>query len=258
MNKKWLLISILVFTIIIIGLILIFNRDIRYNKLIVNESKWNNIISNRKSSTSISLENIKFNDYNLLIDEENSILYYSITESSKKYNPIVNYKASNKKIKIAVNEQITEEKIEQRKELKVIIYDENNYRIYTLVITNYPMLNIVYNGELNTKNRIDIKLELFDNYINSPQRLLKSKGRFKIIEDNKEYRFSLIKESLGHNERENHISIFGMEKYDEYTLKIVENYNESEKYVNLFINNKYVGLYLLSSERRADRIERNK
>ena len=259
MNKKWLLISILGISVLTIIIILVLTHKTKYNKLIVSEEKWNNIISDRINSTSIELESIKFNDYNLLIDNENSIIYYSVVNTKNKYNPSIKY-STNKKTSIVINDSITDEKLEQTGVLKIMIYNDNEYRIYTLVATNYPILNMIYNENTNNKTKIPIEIELFDNHIDSPQRIVKSTGKLRVINENREYSFSLIKESLGHNKRENHISIFGMGKRNEYVIKKVNNTNMNEKYVQVFINNKYNGLYSFGpkDERRIDNFERNR
>lgn len=245
MNKKWILLIVSVLTLIFITVILILTSSTRYNKLVISEKKWNNIISNKNMSTNIKLENIEFNDYNLLIDEENSIIYYSVVDSNKKYNPSIKYTINSGKFKIAFNTKITDEKLNNNDALKLIIYDKDNYRVYSLVATNYPILNINYKEQNNDQKRIPIELELFDNHIDSQNRVLKSLGKLKIIEENNEYSLSLMQESLGHNMRENHMSIFGMEKHNNYTLKLAENVTDEGKYIQLFINNKYVGIYSL-------------
>lgn len=258
MNKKILLGIILGITSLIIILIIVFKIKIRYNKLIISEDKWNNIISNREMSTSISLEKIEFNDYELIIDNENNVIYYSIVNSSNKYNPSVSYD-TNKKVSIAINDNISDDKLDQTDDLKIMIYNDKEYRIYSLVVTNYPTLNVIYEKSDDIKNKAIIKLELFDNHVDSPQRIIKSDGKFRIIEKDKKYSFSLFKESLGNNKRENHISIFGMEKRDEYIITKVDNTDSPEKYVLVFVNNKYIGLYSFGpKEKEVNRFERNK
>ena len=258
MNKKWLLGIILVLTCLAITIILVLNSNTRYNKLVVNEKKWNSIISNRTESTSIKIDNIKFNDYNLIIDENNSVIYYSVVNSSKKFNPSIKYKTNNK-ASIAINDKISDEKLEQTDSLKIMIYNEKEYRIYTLVATNYPTLNVVYKNNNDINRKVPIELELFDNHIDSPQRFIKSDGKFRIIEEDNLYSFSLFKQSPGDNKRENHISIFGMEQRDEYLLKKVNKTEEQGRYIKLFINNKYIGLYSLDpKEGGIDPFERNR
>jgi len=260
MKKNKLLGIILALTIIFIVIILVLTYSTKYNKLITSNDKWNDIINNRNISTNINLESIEFNDYNLLIDEKNSIIYYSVVDVKSKYNPSVKYTANDNRVKIAFNKEINDEVLEDTNTLKVIIYDDNSYRIYTLVATQYPILNVIYNGEYDNRKKMNIKLEIFDNYVNSPNKVLKSDGELRVIEEDKEYVFSLMKESMGHNERENHISIFGMEKQNEYLMKATDTTDKKAKYVQFFINNEYKGLYIFdhSRERRIDNFERNR
>ncbi len=253
MTRKKLLIIILVLTLLSTGTILLLKSNTKYNKLVITEDKWNSIINTRNINTSISFENLEFNDYNLLIDNENSIIYYSIVDSSKKYNPSIKY-LTNKKVHIAINSNITDDKLEDSSALKIMLYTAKEYRIYSLVLTKYPILNINYSND----NMKDVMIEIFDNDPSSPQRVIKSQGRFKRL-DSKTYSFELFKESLGNNKRKNHISIFGMEKRDEYLIKKVEQINNNDKYALVFINNKNIGLYSLGpKERSVDIFARNK
>ena len=259
MNKKILLTIILIITIFIIIIIFMTNKGNNYNKLVISNDKWQNIIKERKINSNLKIDSITFNYNSLLIDEDNSIIYYSVVDTSNKYNPYVSYTLNNKKIKMAFNNTLSDDLLEDNSSLKVIIYDDSTYHIYNLVLTKYPLLNINYKDE-NIKNKVDVELELFDNYINSTKRLIKSNGKLKIINDN-EYRFSLKKESLGKNQRNNYISIFGMEKQKEYILKKTNlNSQDNEKYVRFFINNKYIGLFSIepNKERSVDIYEQNK
>lgn len=260
MKKIWLLGIILVFTIIPIAVILIIklNRT-NYSKLIINEDKWNSIIDSRKESTSIYFQNLEFNDYNLIIDNDNSTIYYSIVENSNNYNPSIKFN-TNENVSIAINKEITNNLLDNSEELKIMIYNDNEYHIYKLVVTNYPIINITYDTNQNNKTKINVDIQLFDNHVNSPQRLVKSKGVLRIIEENNIYNISLIKESLGNNKRENHISIFGMEKRDDYIIKKEEDVSDDERYTQVFINNKYIGLFSLGpkEERRMNNYERNR
>lgn len=259
MNRKWLLGIILVLTVLVVITIVVLTSNTKYNKLIINEDKWNDIISDKNMTTSISLENIKFNDYDLLIDEDNSIIYYSVVNVKNKYNPSVNYSLKDNKLKIAINKEMSDESLEKTDDLKIMLYDDTSYRTYSLVVTSYPILNVTYTGEEN-KKKTDIDIYLFDNHIDSPGRVLKSDGKLKIIEDNQEYNLSLKKESLGHNKRDNYMSIFGMSKIDEYVLTATDKIDENKKYVQFFINNNYKGIYLFEPKegRREDNFERNK
>ena len=90
MDRRKILIPVIVFTVVIIILIIVFNPKQNYNKLLVNQSKWNSILESRIESEHLVLEEIKFNDYKLIIDEKNNTLYYSLLKESRNtYNPKV-------------------------------------------------------------------------------------------------------------------------------------------------------------------------
>ena len=67
---------------------------IKNNRLYI---KWSSIKESRTENKNLRLEDIKFNDYKLIIDEQSNTLYYSlINNSQNKYNPNVSYDANNK------------------------------------------------------------------------------------------------------------------------------------------------------------------
>ena len=240
--KKWLFLIILGLTFLIIILIILLLPKTRYNNLVISNEEWNKIISTRNNNSNLKLDNIKFNDYNLIIDEDSNAIYYSIVNSKTKYNPIVDY---NSKYKIAFNKQINSD----NDEVDVIIYNNKNYRIYKLVLTNMPILSINYKEQTNKLRKIPVDIYLFDNDVNTTNKVLKSLGDLTIIKENNEYILSLKKESLGRNKRDNEVSLFGMEKHDEYLVKVTD---KNTNYINLFINNKYVGKYTLKHLERRD------
>ena len=102
------------------------------------------------------LEEIRFNDYKLIIDNQNNSLYYSVVnDSHNKFNPNVSYNINNPNaVLVALEDEITEEKIKNNYEFKLMIYDENSYHIYSLKCTNLPILTIDYNEseEINQKS----------------------------------------------------------------------------------------------------------
>ena len=266
MNKKRLLIIILVFTFLLIFGIYLFNKKNKYNSLVVSNEKYEEIKQSRMESNGIKIENIKFNDYSILIDEDKNTLYYSMIDNSSKYNPTVKYDTKN--YKVVVSEEITEEKVNNNNMFKLMIYDDSKYHEYNLIVTSLPILNITYEENTKKDKRIPIELYLFDNRNNAHKKVLNSRGDLNIINsdnDKKNYTFSLISESLGRNERENNVSILGMQRHSEYLLNSLYDdeekirnvfttnlwnemsfsKNDNSEYVELFINNHYVGLYSL-------------
>lgn len=255
MNRMKIIIPVIIFTAIIIILIILLNPSHEYNKLIVSESKWNSIIESRTENNKLALEDIKFNDYKLIIDEKNNTLYYSlVNDSQNKYNPNVSYRLNNKNVKLAIlSEEITDEKVKNNYQFKVMIYDEKEYHIYNLKCTDLPILNINYdkNEEVKQKN-IPMEMYLFDNLSNLSNRITISSGNLKVNED--KYTFSLHMLTPGKNKRDNNLSILNMKPNSEYILTKLDNLQlqedtnniENKQHrVELFLNNEYKGVYSL-------------
>ncbi len=253
------IIPVIVFTAIIIFLIFFLNPSHRYNSISITENKWNSIKDARTENDNLVLEDIEFNDYNLIIDKNNNTLYYSLVNDSKnKYNPKVTYKTANKNVKIAVLlDEITDEKVKSNYKFKIMIYNETEYHIYNLVCTDLPLLNIKYNENLEDKQKnIPIEIYLFNNLSNTTNKITISSGKLIINDEN--LLFSLNKMSPGKNIRDNKISILNMKPNSEYILTAVTN-NEAANieeientkrdhknhHVELFINNEYRGIYSL-------------
>lgn len=254
-NRMKIIIPVVIFTAIIIILIIILNLSHKYNKLIVSESKWNSIIESRTENNKLTLEDIKFNDYKLIIDEKNNTLFYSlVNDNQNKYNPNVSYSSNNKNVKLDIlSNEITDEKVKNNYQFKIMIYDEKEYHIYNLKCTDLPILNISYdkNEEVKQKN-ISMEMYLFDNLSNIPNRITISSGNLKVNEDN--YTFSLHMLTPGKNKRDNKLSILNMKPNSEYTLTKLDNSQlqddniniENKKHrVELFLNSEYKGVYSL-------------
>lgn len=255
MNKNKILIPIIILTVIIILLIIIINPTSRYNKIKISESMWNDIINSRTENKQLIIQDIKFNNFNLIVDESNNTIYYSlINESKNKYNPKVSFRNTNN-TKIAVlDDEITDEKVKTNYKFKLMIYSDTEYHIYNLVFTDLPILNIDYiDNNVSKSKKIPIEIYLFDNLSNTPQRVIISSGKLRKNENI--YEISLDMLTPGKNKRDNKISIFNMRPDSEYMLK-PDNTNlntENKEQVNyqnqkvlLFVNNQYKGIYLLS------------
>ena len=245
MSRRKILIPLIIFTTIIIILIIVLNPSNKYSKLSINESKWNSIKQTRIENKNMILEDIVFNDYKLIIDEKNEILYYSlVNDSQNKYNPNVTYITNYKNVKLAVLlDEITDEKVKSNHQFKIMIYNEKEYHIYNLKCTDLPILNIRYNRneEIKQKN-IPMEIYLFDNLSNIPNKITISSGKFKMNEDN--YIFSLHMLTPGKNKRDNKLSILNMKPNSEYILTPINNDQQNEKHkVQLFLNNEYKGVY---------------
>lgn len=255
MSRRKILIPVIAFTILIIALIIVLNPSHKFNRISINESKWNSIQESRIENRNLVLEDIKFNDYKLIIDENNNTIYYSVVhDSQNKYNPNVSYSTNNKNVKLAILlDEITDEKIKSNYQFKIMIYNEKEYHIYNLKCTDLPILNISYNRDEEIKQKnIPMEMYLFDNLSNIPQKITISSGKVKMEEQN--YIFSLHMLTPGKNKRDNKISVLNMKPNSEYVLTKINDMsdNSQESNVNteskrhrveLFLNNEYKGVY---------------
>lgn len=257
MSRKKVLISVISFTIIVIVLIVVFNIKQKYNKFIINQSNWDSIKESRIENNNLVLEEIRFNDYKLIIDNKNNSLYYSVVnDSHNKFNPNVSYNINNPNaVLVILEDEITEEKIKNNYEFELMIYDENSYHIYSLKCTNLPILNIDYNESEETNQKsFSMEMYLFDNSANIPNRITISNGKIRM--NGKDYLFSLHVLTPGKNKRENKLSILNMKPNSEFELikynnnlqKQESSINNKEKIIELFLNNEYKGVYVLKEK----------
>lgn len=248
MSRRKILIPVIIFTAIIIILIILLNPGSQYKKLVIDENKWNSIQECRIENKYLVLEDIRFNDYKLIIDEKNNTIYYSLTNDSKnKYNPKVEYSTNDKNVKLAIlSDGIID--VKSNYQFKIMIYNEREYHIYNLKCTDLPILNISYNNaeKIEEKN-ISMEMYLFDNMTNISNKITISNGKIKMNGDN--YIFSLHMITPGKNKRDNKLSILNMKPNSEYILTSINNKLENEANnnhrVELFLNNEYKGVYSL-------------
>ena len=290
MNRK---VTIL-FLLIIIFLMILFLRftssfKIELNKLVVSEDVWNEIINTRVLSEENLLNKIKFNGYELLKTDDNKY-YYSIIEGTNEYNPIVEYPHN---VRMMFSNSITDENIEKNESLKVLIYNDSNYYITDIVCTTLPLLSIKYDDQykaVTAEELTDMKMTLFDNRKAILNRTITSDGGIRLRGATSlgypktPFRVSLYADSIGNNRRDNAISILGMNESDDWVL--YAGYNDKEKirnvfssnlwhessaynnefdvengteyrYIELFINNKYWGLYAIGGAMEEKKLELN-
>ncbi len=209
-----------------ISILVLANPSYSFESLKIDEAKWNEL-ANSKEKGDLALNSLKFNDHELIIDEKNNKVYYSIIKSSSnKYSPTIRYKANSGNIKLAfLSDEITDDKIMTNHEFKLMLYNDTQYREYSMFCTSMPMLNLVFDEEM-LNNRIPIAMEmfLFNNMDSSVNRIVMSNGSIKLvdkIEGETNYSFSMSKLSPNNNERENVMSLLNMRPSNEYYLNVI-------------------------------------
>jgi hypothetical protein len=252
MNRKGLLITIIVLTILITIMMCIFNFTTNYVRIGINENEWNKITSSRQEDKSLKIDELFFNDYRVIIDEDDSKIYYSlINESHLKYNPDISYTLSDKSCKlVALDTPITDELIHSNHEFKMMIYNGTSYRIYSLICTDFPIVSVHYNDQDKNKNK-QTGFYIFDNLGQKTNRVTITEGKFRQIDDNT-FTLSFMMMSLGNNQRENKISIFNMGPNSNYILEKEESNSQNDKALKvlLFTNDNYQGIFNLSINKK--------
>ncbi len=244
MNKKIILVCIVAILLVFISSLCFYYSNCNYEDLIVDENTWNKIISERTMSDTNLITSITFNDYELMYDNVNCTYYYSLIESlSNKYNPNVKYKTNKNDLKLVVNKKITDKTIEANDCINIMLYNDTEFSIYALRCTTLPLLNINSNylDEVSKEREVDMSLYLFDNSKNSARRVTKSDGKIHVrgaitsVFPKKGYKLSLTTESLGNHTRQNKVSLLGMRQDDDWILYAA--YNDQEKVRNVFATN---------------------
>lgn len=273
--KKENIVYLFMFVVLLIIFVILYYSKNDYNSRVISSQEWKTITSKRKKSNKLKLSDLRFNGNSLFYDNKNNNWYYSVVDGKDKYNPKVNYKA-NSEVMIVFSDKIDEDRIEKNYSFRVMIYNNKYYNIYKLSVTTLPLMNISYNNniEIIKDDKTDIEFNLYDNSKHINKRFIKSKGNIhfrgvtSLNYPKKGYKISL-KTDKGYN---NNISLLNMREDDDWVLYPA--YNDQEKirnvfssrlwyesssrnnmfnidngmyykYVELFLNSQYWGLYAL-------------
>lgn len=292
MNRKITSLFLLLFTGLIILFLIVFCTPKRqlYSNIIINENDYNDIINSRKLSEESLVRNLKFNGYKLFEAEDGTYYYSMIEEETNMYNPIIDYLRTNGRINIAAKTNITQDTVSRDETIELLVYTKDEYNILKIKCTTLPILNIDYEADshISSISYTQANIYLFDNRKDASQRVITSDAKYRyrgatsLDYAKKPYRLSLYTTSLGNNKRINEMSLLGMEKSQDYVLYAAYNdeekvrnvlsselwyegcaYNNSYgiengtryKYIELFFNHKYWGLYAIGNAVSEDMMQ---
>ena len=240
--KKFIETAVFIASIIIgIYLICFFGKPAHYSEYIINEEEFEYIIAERGQALSL-LDSLNFDEETLFFDASDRTFYYSLIEGNTgAYDPIVKIKSENKDLKISYLENgITAEGIKNNDTITILAYTGEEYCCYSLKCTTLPLMNIECVEEIGDDS-VSMSISLFDNRQNATQRLMTSAGNIHVrggsskAYPKKGYRFSLTQKSIGENTRTNQISLLGMRQDDDWLLYAA--YSDQEKIRNVFSTN---------------------
>lgn len=240
--KKFIEATVFIVSIIIgIYLICFSGKPAHYSEYIINEEEFEDIVAKRGQALSL-LDSLNFDEETLFFDASGKTFYYSLIEGNAgAYDPIVKVKSQKKDLKIAfLEDSITAERIKNNDTITVLTYTGTEYCCYSLKCTILPLMNIEC-GEEIMEDSLPMSMSLFDNRKSAAQRVIMSAGNIHVrggsskAYPKKGYRFSLTQESIGDNIRTNQISLLGMRQDDDWLLYAA--YSDQEKIRNVFSTN---------------------
>lgn len=234
-----------------------------------------------------------FAGYPLFSDESVNSFYYSLVENDpSSFDPAVRWEGNSRRVRVVLTEgELTPENITGNVPLRILAYDDQYYREYAVYCTTLPLLRIDSEIEFihgNGKDR-DLKMILFDNRTDARQRLIRMDGVIHVrgnvsttVYPKQAYKMTLFQQSPGKHEREADLSLLGMRTDGEWIL--YAGYNDQERirnvfssvlwfqscagdnefgirngneyrFVELFMNGKYWGLYALGTPLDAKQME---
>ena len=270
--------KLIIFILLVVSFILtllygIFGTSI--SLLSINEIK-----KDRKLNQNL-IDEIKINNVDTVYDKNNNIYYYTLPESYENIIYILKLEIEgNYKYKI-VNETLNIVKINYIKPIDIIIYNDKYYYETKIQITNLPLINI------QTQNIIDLNYEnsIFS-YINQKETnkkfisnsKIKVRGATTKYYDKKPYRInfysdrytketkisfskfymgdSLILDAL-YRDSSKIRNLMSTELWNDISNDFTEVKIYSE-FIELFINNEYKGLYILTEPINKTKLNLNK
>lgn len=241
MKKTFAVLLLLISVTVFVMHVTVGNEE-QYSRLCISREKMQEIVESRKEAKDVLYTAILFNGYELTSDVSGNRLFYSLIEDSDNaYNPYVEC-VSKENAQIAiVGDLFTEETITNGTEYGILIYTDEEYQFRNLVFTTLPLLELEYEGVLNDVDMVSLKFSLFDNRRHATQRVVSSEGDIKLrgrssINFPKQgYRFTLYSDSVGEHRREFNTALLGMRQDGDWLLYAA--YNDKEKVRNIFSSN---------------------
>lgn len=260
-----------------------------FDECLVDNSEYREIISSRVESEDL-LQELVFNEERLAHDNVNVFFLYSITESDKDaFNPVIGCRSDRGVLNAGFCEQITDEIIKLNRGITFVVYDKDFYQVCELRCTKLPVLVISTKDEIpdSKETSVEMQMQLFDNRAEASRKILSSDGEIKVRGNTtlkypkKSYKLSLTRATPTNSEKKNKISLLGMPSDEDWILTAM--YEDPEKirdvfcarlwkeslacdnsegldlgteykYIEVFINDEYFGLYALGYKLRNEQL----
>lgn len=235
------------------------------------------IKSNRKLNTN-SITNLKINNVDAIYDKKNNIYYYTIPKKYENKIYILNFNLDNSyKYKI-IDEALNIIKVDYSKTFKVIIYNDQYYFETKLQLTNLPVINITAEEKITTTptNSVFQYLSLNKRMTNNIK--IHIRGATSKYFEKQSYKIKMYNDNYTNEKNVNLDNFYNGNAFildavyrDPSKIRnvistqlwndISNDYNNVDIYnqfVELFINNEYRGLYVLTEPVNRRKLNLNK
>ena len=245
-KRRTLNIAFLIGSAILLLAVILLPREPKFSSIVCSEEEAARICSGRTEDETIQAT-ISFDEQQLLFTSEEDRYWYSIPENQRgKFDPAVSIRSDHGKYSVSfvlpdsTQRVITDNLVKANEKIRVIVFDRDCYKEFTLTCTTLPIMAIDLSGRLS-EDDTEMQMTLWDNRESSVQSLIESDGFIHIRgTSSKEfprnsYRLSLKTESPGNSNRANRMSLLGLRQDDEWIL--YSPYNDQERIRNVFAMN---------------------
>lgn len=229
-----------------------------------------NILSAREPTKAKLINELFFDDIPLFEDKETNS-WFLTTSSTINQNPIVRFSSVDPAVRIVFPEKID---FLSGETLSFIAYNSSTYNLFKLVITSLPLINIEYSATEISRESIPMRLTLYDS---DSKKYIASEGTIHVRGNSTSefpktsFRISLLRNE--NNGKEKDANLLGLREDDDWILYSA--YFDPEKirnvfsanlwyfscaqrnnfginngmeyrYIELFLNSEYWGLYAIS------------
>ena len=271
-------IKLIIFILFIIIFLIIFFFGMFGTSISYLSSK--DIKQDRKLNESL-INSLKINNIDTIYDKNNKIHYYTLPdEYENKIHVLKLELKDNFKYKL-INETLNIIKVDYQKPINVIIYNDKYYYETKIQLTNLPMVNIESDYDITT-NDSQTKVKYINNGLKQKMvyknTLIKIRGASSSTLPKKSYKITFMDKNY---ENDKNVSISNFYYGDSLILdaiyrdpskirnvlsteiwnEISNDYNNIDIYsefIELFINNEYKGLYVLTEPINRKRLKLNK
>ena len=207
----------------------------RMKNLMLDQASLANLSQTKMPSDKNLFEQILFDDLPLIIDTQENKAYFTYSSNSDQplqFNPLITLK-SDEKLQVAfLDRELSWVSISRNETIPFIVYTEDQYQQFELVITTLPLVEIRLNQPpenpnipipfndvygtmtvLDNQNTKSILDKVFQSDI-----VCHLRGATSASYPQTSYRLSLKYDSLGINERSNQKSLLGMDWDDDWIL----------------------------------------